>query len=39
MGPTAQIIVIDHGNGGNCLLQWRLIAATVMVVFVDDGRH
>ena len=39
MEPTAPIIVIDHGNGGHCRLQRRPIAASVMAVFVDNGRH
>ena len=39
MEPTAPIIVIDHGNGGNFRLQRQSIAAAVMAVFVDDGRH
>jgi hypothetical protein len=39
MEPTAPIIVIDHGNGGHCRLRRRTIAASAMVVIVDDGRH
>jgi hypothetical protein len=37
--PTAPIIVIDHGDGGHCRLRRQSIAASVMAVFVDDGRH
>ena len=39
MEPTAPIIVINHGDGGHCWLRRQLIAASAMVVFMDDGRH
>ena len=37
--PTASIIVVDDSDVNHCRLQWRLIAAAVMMTIIEDGRH
>ena len=42
MEPTAPIIVVDHGDGGHCQLQRRLIVAAAILslstmVVIDGG--
>ncbi len=39
MELTASIIIVDNGDGDHCRLQWRLIAAARMAVFVNNGCH